>query len=89
MEKVAALQVHQLRARLKTKDIDISLDASVKTWLARAGYDPRYGARPLKRVIQNHLQNPIAKHILDGRISEGDTIRISANDDRLSISPIT
>ena len=53
MEQIADLQVDQLRARLKTKDIDISLDASVKTWLARAGYDPRYGARPLKRVIQN------------------------------------
>ena len=48
MEQIADLQVDQLRARLKTKDIDVSLDASVKTWLARAGYDPRYGARPLK-----------------------------------------
>jgi ATP-dependent Clp protease ATP-binding subunit ClpB len=89
MEEIADLQVNQVRARLKTKDIDISLDSSVKTWLAKTGYDPRYGARPLKRVIQNHLQNPIAKHILEGSISEGDTIRISANDDRLSISPIT
>ena len=89
MEGIADLQVQQLQARLKTKDIDISLDASVKTWLARAGYDPRYGARPLKRVIQNHLQNPIAKDILEGHISEGDTIRISANNDRLSISRIT
>ena len=89
MEEITDLQVNQLRARLKTKDIDISLDASVKTWLAKTGYDPRYGARPLKRVIQNHLQNPIAKHILEGSISEGDTIRISANDDHLSISPIT
>ena len=89
MEEIADLQVNQVRARLKTKDIDIFLDSSVKTWLAKTGYDPRYGARPLKRVIQNHLQNPIAKHILEGSISEGDTIRISANDDRLSISPIT
>ena len=89
MEEIADLQVNQVRAQLKTKDIDISLDASVKTWLAKTGYDPRYGARPLKRVIQNHLQNPIAKHILEGSISEGDTIRISANDDRLSISTIT
>ena len=89
MEEIADLQVNQVRARLKTKDIDISLDISVKTWLAKTGYDPRYGARPLKRVIQNHLQNPIAKHILEGSISEGDTIRISTNDARLSISPIT
>ena len=89
MEEITDLQVNQLRARLKTKDIDISLDASVKTWLAKTGYDQRYGARPLKRVIQNHLQNPIAKHILAGSISEGDTIRISTTDDRLSISPIT
>jgi ATP-dependent Clp protease ATP-binding subunit ClpB len=89
MEGIADLQVQQLQARLKTKEIDISLDTSVKTWLARAGYDPRYGARPLKRVIQNHLQNPIAKDILEGHISEGDTIRISANNDRLSISRIT
>jgi ATP-dependent Clp protease ATP-binding subunit ClpB len=89
MEEIADLQVNLLRARLKTKDIDISLDASVKTWLAKTGYDPRYGARPLKRVIQNHLQNPIAKHILEGSISEGDTIRISATDNRLSISSVT
>ncbi|MFL2934526.1 MAG: ATP-dependent Clp protease ATP-binding subunit [Thalassobaculaceae bacterium] len=89
MEEITDLQINQLRARLKNKDIDISLDASVKTWLAKTSYDPRYGARPLKRVIQNHLQNPIAKHILEGSISEGDTIRISANDDHLSISPIT
>ena len=89
MEEITDLQINQLRALLKNKNIDISLDASVKTWLAKTGYDPRYGARPLKRVIQNHLQNPIAKHILEGSISEGDTIRISANDDHLSISPIT
>tara|TARA_E500000331_G_C16626190_1_gene442361 strand:- start:72 stop:506 length:435 start_codon:yes stop_codon:yes gene_type:complete len=88
MEEITDLQVNQLRARLKTKDIDISLDASVKTWLAKTGYDSRYGARPLKRVIQNHIQNPIAKHILEGTISEGDTIKISANDDRLSIAPV-
>ena len=56
------------------------------TWLANRGYDPAYGARPLKRVIQRHVQDPLAEQILAGRIKDGDTVRISVRDGNLVLN---
>jgi len=57
-----------------------------KRLVADLGYDPVYGARPLKRVIQNRIQNPVALELLEGRFSEGDTIRVEALDGSLSFA---
>jgi ATP-dependent Clp protease ATP-binding subunit ClpB len=57
----------------------LELDHDAKQWLANTGYDPVYGARPLKRVIQRELQNPLAEKILAGEIREGDTVRVTAS----------
>lgn len=61
---------------------NLELDDAAKDWLAEKGYDPVYGARPLKRVIQRYLQNPLAMQILEGGIKDGDTVPVSteAND---------
>jgi ATP-dependent Clp protease ATP-binding subunit ClpB len=61
------------------------LDDSAKAWLAEAGYDPVYGARPLKRVIQRNLQNPLAGLILDGSIRDGETVGVTASEAGLVI----
>jgi ATP-dependent Clp protease ATP-binding subunit ClpB len=66
----------------------MTLEASdaASTWLASAGYDPVYGARPLKRVIQRNLQDPLALMILEGRIREGDPVRVDAGESGLLIN---
>ena len=62
------------------------LDAAARDWLAKAGYDPVYGARPLKRVIQRQLQNPLAGLILEGAVSEGETVNVSATAAGLTVN---
>ena len=68
------------------RDIEIDLDTAALTWLAGAGCDPVYGARPLKRVIQRSLQNPLATMILDGTVTDGETVTVSAADGALEIN---
>jgi ATP-dependent Clp protease ATP-binding subunit ClpB len=63
------------------------VDEEAKRWLAEAGYDPVYGARPLKRVIQRELQNPLALEILEGRIQDGDTVLVTKSPLGLLIEP--
>ena len=77
-----AVDVHLLAER----KITLNVDEQAKTWLANTGYDPVYGARPLKRVIQRELQNPLAKMLLAGTIKDGDTVTVSVEDGRLSIN---
>jgi ATP-dependent Clp protease ATP-binding subunit ClpB len=64
---------------LQDRGINIEVDRKAKEWLANAGYDPVYGARPLKRVVQRSLQNPLAQLILEGKIGDGETVKVSAN----------
>ena len=64
----------------------LSLALPFTTWLANAGYDPVYGARPLKRTIQKSLQDPLARRILEGRIRDGETVRVDAGDGGLLIN---
>jgi len=77
MAGVVAIQLERLKKMLAERKITLDIDASAIAWLGEAGYDPVYGARPLKRVIQRELQNPLATQILDGRIAEGDTVHVS------------
>jgi ATP-dependent Clp protease ATP-binding subunit ClpB len=86
MDAIVEIQIGRLMKLLETRKIGIQLDAKAKSWLANAGYDPVYGARPLKRVIQRHLQDPLASMILDGAIGDGDTVKVSAGKNGLIIN---
>jgi len=86
MDGIVDIQLGRLLALLEDKKITLDLDAKAKAWLANRGYDPVYGARPLKRVIQRALQNPLAGLILEGKIKDGDTINVSAGAEHLTIN---
>ena len=85
LRRIVDLQVDRLRSRLEQRKLDLSLSDEAADWLASVGYDPMFGARPLKRAIQRELETPIAKAILSGRVLEGDTVRVDMQDERLSI----
>jgi ATP-dependent Clp protease ATP-binding subunit ClpB len=79
MDRIVDIQIARLARLLSERKIAIDLDPAARAWLADAGYDPVYGARPLKRAVQKHLQDPLAEHILQGHIKDGDTIKVSAD----------
>lgn len=86
MSGIVEIQLGHLRGLLEDRKITLELDEAATEWLANAGYDPVYGARPLKRVIQRHLQNPLASRILEGGIADGDEVRVTAEADGLVIN---
>ncbi|MFN7662594.1 MAG: ATP-dependent chaperone ClpB [Alphaproteobacteria bacterium] len=86
MGKIVEIQLRYLDALLKDKKITLVLDEKAKEWLAERGYDPVYGARPLKRTIQTYLQNPLAMIILEGSIKEGHTVPVSVDSKELKIN---
>ena len=85
MDGIVDIQLRRLEKRLAARKIALDLDAGSKTWLADEGYDPVYGARPLKRVIQRALQDPLAEMILAGDVTDGATVQVSAGADGLII----
>ncbi len=85
MKGVVAIQVERLKKLLADRKVTLEVDAAAMAWLGNAGYDPIYGARPLKRVIQRELQNPLAQAILEGRIPDGSTVHVTASDKGLVI----
>jgi ATP-dependent Clp protease ATP-binding subunit ClpB len=85
MATIVDIQLGRLRKLLADRSIALELDAKALDWLAAEGYDPVYGARPLKRVIQRSLQNPLASRILEGSIAEGETVHVSAGPQGLLI----
>jgi len=85
MTAIVDIQLGRLEALLAARKIRLNLDEAAKTWLGDKGYDPVYGARPLKRVIQRVLQNQLAEMILSGEVSDGATIEISAGEEGLMI----
>ena len=86
MDAIVDIQLGRLDKLLATRKITLSLDDKARHWLAERGYDPVYGARPLKRVIQRELQNPLAGLILAGDVKDGETVGISAGSDGLKIN---
>ena len=86
MNRIVAIQLKRLRDLLAERNVTLDLDKAADDWLAEAGYDPVYGARPLKRVIQRSLQNTLAGMLLDGTIFDGDTVHVSANEKGLLIN---
>jgi len=85
MAAIVEIQLKRLEARLVGRKITLELDEAAKIWLADEGYDPVFGARPLKRVFQRHLQDPLASMILAGDVMDGSTVVISAGVDGLMI----
>jgi ATP-dependent Clp protease ATP-binding subunit ClpB len=79
MGRIVDIQIARLQKLLDDRKIVITLDSSARDWLAEKGWDPAYGARPLKRVIQKSVQDPLAEMILAGKIKDGEKVRISGD----------
>jgi ATP-dependent Clp protease ATP-binding subunit ClpB len=85
MDGIVAIQLRRLEKRLAGRKIALELDEAARKWLADEGYDPVFGARPLKRVIQRHLQDPLAELLLSGEVKDGDTVSVTAGPEGLSV----
>ncbi len=85
MDGIVDIQMARLQKRLAARKIELALDDGAKEWLANEGYDPVFGARPLKRVIQRALQNPLAEALLAGEIKDGETVPVTAGAEGLII----
>ncbi len=76
MDKIVDIQIARLAKLLIDRKIELNLDAKAREWLGNTGYDPVYGARPLKRVIQRRLQDPLAQMLLEGKIGDGSKVKV-------------
>jgi ATP-dependent Clp protease ATP-binding subunit ClpB len=86
MDRIVDIQIGRLQKLLADRKIEIALDNKAREWLAQAGYDPVYGARPLKRVIQRRLQDPLAELLLEGKISDGSAVKVSSTKQGLTVN---
>jgi ATP-dependent Clp protease ATP-binding subunit ClpB len=86
MGRIVEIQFTRLTRLLEERKIELTLDAAARDWLAAKGWDPAYGARPLKRVIQRHLQDPLAEMILEGSVKDGDKVVISTEGNVLTFN---
>ena len=77
---IVDLQLQKLERRLDERELSLELSAAAKSLLAEAGWDPVFGARPLRRAIQRHLQDPLAMALLDGRVNDGDRLRVDLDE---------
>ena len=87
MGAIVDIQLKRLQKLLDDRKITLDLDESARNWLAEKGYDPVYGARPLKRVIQREVQDPLADKILAGEIPDGSTVKLTGGTDKLLFLP--
>ena len=74
---IVDLEVGKVVSRLKSKNINVTLDSSATEFLMKEGYDPNYGARPMRRAVEKHIEDPLAEHLLGGEVREGDTVKVS------------
>ncbi|MFN4023179.1 MAG: ATP-dependent chaperone ClpB, partial [Hydrogenophilus thermoluteolus] len=86
MGPIVDIQVARLQLLLADRKITLELSEEARAWLGRVGYDPVYGARPLKRTVQRHLQDPLADMILKGEVGDGATVRITEGDGYLQLT---
>jgi ATP-dependent Clp protease ATP-binding subunit ClpB len=84
IRQIAGLQVNRVKKRLLVKDIKLEVSEAALDFLGRVGFDPVYGARPLKRAIQDELENPLAQKLLAGEINPGQTIQVDVADHQLT-----
>ena len=82
--RIVELLVNDLRERLRERQLNVDITAKAKAWLAAEGFDPVYGARPLRRAIEHHAENPLANKLLKGEFKEGDTIVVDLTDGQLT-----
>jgi ATP-dependent Clp protease ATP-binding subunit ClpB len=85
---IVDIQLGYLRARLLERDMTLELDDKARDLLGEAGFDPVYGARPLKRAIQQQIENPLAQRILKGEFLPGSRIRASVRDGQIVFKPV-
>jgi ATP-dependent Clp protease ATP-binding subunit ClpB len=83
LAEIVELQLERLRARLAERGIELELTDDAKQVLAESGWDPTYGARPLKRALQRMVENPLALRLLEGEFAGGDAVRVDAKDGEL------
>lgn len=86
MTRIVDIQIARLQSLLEDRHITLELDGLAHQWLANEGYDPVYGARPLKRVVQRSLQNPLAELLLEGTIHDGENVKVSSGENGLLIN---
>src|SRR5207302_6828302 len=87
MGPIVDIQIGRLQKLLDDRKIRLELSDGARAWLGRVGYDPVYGARPLKRAVQKYLQDPLADAILAGRIHDGDTVMVDEGEGQLTLIP--
>jgi ATP-dependent Clp protease ATP-binding subunit ClpB len=86
LAEIVELQIERLRARLAERKITLDVTDAAKEALAEAGWDPTYGARPLKRAIQRLVENPLALRLLEGDFADGDAIRVDAQNGEIDFA---
>jgi ATP-dependent Clp protease ATP-binding subunit ClpB len=87
MGPIVDIQVARLQKLLDERKIKLKLTDAARAWLGRVGYDPVYGARPLKRAVQKYVQDPLADKILAGEIADGSVVRVDEGDGQLILTP--
>jgi ATP-dependent Clp protease ATP-binding subunit ClpB len=88
MDRIVEIQMRRVLNRLEDRDLTLELSHEARTFLANTGFDPQYGARPLKRAITKYVENPLAKQLLEGNFVDGDTIRATAQDGQLHFEKV-
>ena len=95
---IVDLEVAKVVSRLKKKNIHITLDNGAREFLMKEGYDPQYGARPMRRAVEKHIEDPLAEHLLRGDVREADVVKVSFDEenkrlkfaaDRTENAPVT
>ena len=87
LKEIVHIQLDQVKKRLLEKKAALVFDSSAVDHFLKKGFDPAFGARPLKRAVQSQLLNPLSEQLIEGKITEGQTIKISANDLSLEFHP--
>ena len=81
LSRIVDLEVKKVLVRLRNKKIELVMEESGRDFLIKEGYDPQYGARPMRRAVEKHIEDPLAEHILRGEVKEGDTVRVSYDEE--------
>jgi ATP-dependent Clp protease ATP-binding subunit ClpB len=86
LSQIVEIQIAKLEKRLTQQNLTLDVDAGAKKLLAKEGYDPQFGARPLKRAVQEQLLNPLSMRLLEGEFKPGDRVKVSSNDGELTFA---
>jgi len=91
MQEIVELQMKDVQERLSEHGLTVKLTDKARDWLANVGYDPSFGARPLRRALQKHVESPLSVSLLSGHFSTGDTILVDVNEetDQLEFRPVS